>query len=248
MRHDAVVLAGGTGRRLGGALKPQVTVRGRRLLDHVLDATAGARRVVVVAPQTVPVPDGVVRTLENPPHGGPVAGIAAGLHALGVEAAPLVLVLACDLPGAARAVPRLLAAAAHLADSHAAGRADRGGGRTDVGDSSVVGGNWAVGGKSAVGGEWAVGGKWAGGGEPAGEGTAGGVDGVVLRDEDGRDQWLLGVYATRALRTRLAELAAAGEVRGTAVRALVGPLRLLPVPARPGEAHDVDTWADRDTL
>src|SRR5690606_12798035 len=286
VRHDAVVLAGGTGRRLGGALKPQVTVRGRRLLDHVLDATAGARRVVVVAPQTVPVPDGVVRTLENPPHGGPVAGIAAGLHALGVEAAPLVLVLACDLPGAARAVPRLLAAAAHLADSHAAGHADRGGGRTDVGDSSVVGGNWAVGGKSAVGGEWAVGGKWAGGGEPAGEGTAGGVDGgawpvvgrgavggggagggrgggggepagegtagggdgVVLRDEDGRDQWLLGVYATRALRTRLAELAAAGEVRGTAVRALVGPLRLLPVPARPGEAHDVDTWADRDTL
>ena len=79
MRHDAIVLAGGTGRRLGGVLKPQVTVRGRRLLDHVLDATAQARRVVVVAPETVPVPDGVVRTLEDPPHGGPVAGIAAGL-------------------------------------------------------------------------------------------------------------------------------------------------------------------------
>src|SRR5690606_23007813 len=88
----------------------------------------------------------------------------------------------------------------------------------------------------SVGSRLSVGGKGAGGGEPAGEGTAGGVDGVVLRDEDGRDQWLLGVYATRALRTRLAELAAAGEVRGTAVRALVGPLRLLPVPARPGEA------------
>ena len=33
---DVVVLAGGTGRRLGGAVKPDVVARGTRLLDHVL--------------------------------------------------------------------------------------------------------------------------------------------------------------------------------------------------------------------
>lgn len=110
---DAVVLAGGTGRRLGGTSKPDVRLAGRRLLDHALDATAGARRVAVVAPAGVPVPDGVARTLEDPPHGGPVAGVAAGLRALDPDGpAPLVLVLSCDAPHAASAVPRLLRAAA----------------------------------------------------------------------------------------------------------------------------------------
>ncbi|MEE6294661.1 molybdenum cofactor guanylyltransferase [Georgenia wangjunii] len=120
---DAVVLAGGTARRLGGASKPDVELSGRRLLDHALDATAGARRTVVVAPASVAVPPGVLRTLEDPPHGGPVAGIAAGLDALesagttdGGAPAPaplpaLVLVLACDVPGAAGAVPGLVRAA-----------------------------------------------------------------------------------------------------------------------------------------
>ncbi|UNX55189.1 NTP transferase domain-containing protein [Georgenia sp. TF02-10] len=109
---DAVVLAGGTGRRLDGASKPDLRLAGRRLLDHVLAGTAGARRVVVVAPAEVAVPDGVARTLENPPLGGPVAGVAAGLAVLNDGApAPLVLVLSCDVPRAATAVPRLLAAA-----------------------------------------------------------------------------------------------------------------------------------------
>ncbi|GHG46573.1 molybdenum cofactor guanylyltransferase [Flavimobilis marinus] len=109
---DAVVLAGGTGRRLGGASKPDVQLEGRRLLDHALDATRGAAAVVVVAPETVAVPPEVRRTLESPPLGGPAAGIAAGLAALGVarEPAPLVLVLACDVPRAASAVPALVTA------------------------------------------------------------------------------------------------------------------------------------------
>lgn len=88
---DVIVLAGGTGRRLGGACKPDVLVAGRRMLDHVLDGVAGLRgrglpagRVVVVAPQQVALPDGVLRALEDPPLGGPVAGVAAGLGALGL--------------------------------------------------------------------------------------------------------------------------------------------------------------------
>ncbi|MFC7404353.1 molybdenum cofactor guanylyltransferase [Georgenia alba] len=107
---DAVILAGGRADRLGGASKPDVVLEGRRLLDHTLAATTEATRVVVVAPEEVSVPDGVRRTLESPRYGGPVAGLAAGLEALPPDA-DLVLVLACDVPRAAPAVPRLVAAA-----------------------------------------------------------------------------------------------------------------------------------------
>lgn len=109
--HDALVLAGGAGARLGGVSKAEVAVAGRAMLDHVLDATRAAVRVVVVGDATLARP-GVVTTLEDPPLGGPVAGIAAGLAALAPPAAAHVLVLACDMPFAARAVPDLLAAAA----------------------------------------------------------------------------------------------------------------------------------------
>ncbi|MGN8244428.1 molybdenum cofactor guanylyltransferase [Cellulomonas soli] len=106
---DAVVLAGGRARRLGGASKPEIPVGGRALVDHVLEATVGARRVVLVAPEHLVRP-GVVTVLEDPPDGGPCAGIAAGLDALGSDPAGLVLVLACDVPLAAQVVPALLAA------------------------------------------------------------------------------------------------------------------------------------------
>lgn len=93
--YDAVVLAGGSARRLGGRDKPALTVGGRRLLDRVLDALAAAGRVVVVGPDRGGLPAGVVRTREEPPGGGPVAGLAAGLPLVG---AGLVAVLAADLP------------------------------------------------------------------------------------------------------------------------------------------------------
>ncbi|GAA1731870.1 molybdenum cofactor guanylyltransferase [Brachybacterium phenoliresistens] len=109
-----IVLAGGGAVRLGGVSKPDVRVHGRRLLDIVLEAGARCAPRVVVAPEAVAVPDGVLRTLEDPPHGGPVAGIAAGLAALRGRAStgevPDVLVLACDLPGAAELAGPLLAA------------------------------------------------------------------------------------------------------------------------------------------
>ncbi|GAA2720790.1 molybdenum cofactor guanylyltransferase [Cellulomonas aerilata] len=125
---DAIVLAGGRGSRLGGVSKPEVRVAGRSLLDRALDATAGARHVVVVGPPRLARP-GVVAVLEDPPFGGPVAGIDAGLAALdrlraraGTAAGTdpdtqrgpdlPVLVLACDIPAAAGAVPALLAALA----------------------------------------------------------------------------------------------------------------------------------------
>ncbi|MGC5616979.1 NTP transferase domain-containing protein [Georgenia sp. Z1491] len=107
----AIVLAGGAGRRLGGVSKPDVTVGGRRMLDLVLEALAHAAPRVVVAGAGVEVPADVRRTLEDPPLGGPAAGIAAGLRALGApDTGALdheVLVLACDLPGASSVVTAL---------------------------------------------------------------------------------------------------------------------------------------------
>jgi molybdopterin-guanine dinucleotide biosynthesis protein A len=92
--YDAVVLAGGRGRRFGGVDKAELGVGGRSLLERVLTAASEAERVVVVGPGRR-LPAGVFVTSERPPGGGPVAGLAAGLE---LVEAPLVAVLACDLP------------------------------------------------------------------------------------------------------------------------------------------------------
>ena len=113
---DVIVLAGGTGARLDGASKPDVVARGARLLDHVLAGLERLRdqgltlgRVCVVAPPEVALPDGVLRALEDPPLGGPVAGIAAGLELLGRRdpGAGLAGILTCDAPLSWRALPAL---------------------------------------------------------------------------------------------------------------------------------------------
>ena len=118
---DVIVLAGGTGARLDGASKPNVVARGLRLLDHVLAGLEQLReqglplgRVCVVAPEEVALPGSVLRALEDPPLGGPVAGIAAGLDVLGRSApvAGLAGILTCDAPLSWRALPALYQALA----------------------------------------------------------------------------------------------------------------------------------------
>lgn len=104
---DAVIVAGGKGRRMGGVSKADLEVAGERLLDRVLRSASGARTRVVVG--TTEVPDGVLRTMEDPPGTGPAAGVAAGLAAI-AEPAEWTLVLACDLPDAPAAVYQLLLA------------------------------------------------------------------------------------------------------------------------------------------
>ncbi|MEZ0094135.1 molybdopterin-guanine dinucleotide biosynthesis protein A [Streptacidiphilus sp. EB129] len=92
--YDAMVLAGGAARRLGGADKPGLSVGGTPLLDRVLAACAGAGTTVVVGPERVTRrPVRWVR--EAPPGGGPVAAVAAGLPQTRAE---VVLLLAADLP------------------------------------------------------------------------------------------------------------------------------------------------------
>lgn len=93
-RYDAVILAGGQGRRMGGAVKPALTVGGRRLVDIALDAVADASVTVAVgAAMSTSRP--VQWTRETPIGGGPVAALAA---ALPLFRARVVVVLAADLP------------------------------------------------------------------------------------------------------------------------------------------------------
>lgn len=97
--YAAIVLAGGRGSRLGGVDKAALLLRDTPLLDHVLGALGPRTPVVVVAPPHPTVRE-VRFTLEEPPFGGPVAGIVAGLDALG-EAGPLpplVALVAVDMP------------------------------------------------------------------------------------------------------------------------------------------------------
>ncbi|MBB5783848.1 NTP transferase domain-containing protein [Nonomuraea jabiensis] len=107
MAFDAVILAGGEARRLGGADKPGLTVGGRSLVEHVVAAVADARTTIVVGPER-PIP-AVVFVREDPPRSGPVPALAAGLNEV---TAPWVVLLAGDLPFiTARHVTSLLNAA-----------------------------------------------------------------------------------------------------------------------------------------
>ncbi|WP_030762310.1 NTP transferase domain-containing protein [Streptomyces sp. NRRL F-2664] len=107
MTYDAIVLAGGAARRLGGADKPALSVGGRALLDRVLDACPDALRTVVVGGRR-PTARPVRWAREDPPGGGPVAALDAGLRDTTAE---LVLVLSADLPFLDRDTVRALLAA-----------------------------------------------------------------------------------------------------------------------------------------
>lgn len=93
-RFDAIVLAGGSAKRLGGQDKPALEVAGRSLVNRVLDSLPNSPKVVVVGPRRHT--ERVVTWIrEEPQGGGPVAAIAAGLPLVATE---YVAVLAADLP------------------------------------------------------------------------------------------------------------------------------------------------------
>ncbi len=90
------MLTGGGAARLQGADKASMEIGGSTLLEHVLGALADVPEVVVVGDEVITSrPVGFVR--EDPPGGGPAAGILAGLA--GFPRRPrLVVVLAVDMP------------------------------------------------------------------------------------------------------------------------------------------------------
>jgi molybdopterin-guanine dinucleotide biosynthesis protein A len=177
--YSAVVLAGGRAARMGGQAKPQLEVGGRTILAAVLTALADAEPRVVVGPPQ-PVPPGVVVVREDPPRGGPVAAVRAGLEHVPTE---VVAVLAGDLPFVTPGLVRALR-------------------------ERLTG------------------------------------DGVLVVDDTGRDQLLLGVWRTAVLRA-----AVAGARGPTSVRKVLAPLavrRLHPdvAPGQPPPWLDCDTPAD----
>lgn len=183
--YDAVVLAGGGARRLGGLDKPAQEVGGASLLDRVLAATADAQRTVVVGPERVTARQ-VLWTAEEPAGGGPVAALAAGLA---LVTAAWVVLLAADLPFVvAGTVYALLDA---LVSSDGAG--------------------------------------------PAGS------DGALLVDDSGRDQLLVGVWRTAALRAALPDV-----VNGARLGLVLGGLDAVRVSV-PTVAGKPAPWTDCDT-
>lgn len=106
-----VVLAGGTAARMGGIDKAGIELHGRTLLELAVDAFLDADEVVVVAPDNVPTSRPVTFACEDPPRGGPVAGLLTGVDAL-LRPPRLVGVLAVDMPRVTAATMRRLREAA----------------------------------------------------------------------------------------------------------------------------------------
>jgi molybdopterin-guanine dinucleotide biosynthesis protein A len=100
-----LVLAGGRGSRLGNDDKAAITIGGRSALDHLLSSLPDRVPVVVAGPE-LPTVRPVDFRRERPIHGGPVAGIASGLQAVGT---PVTVLLGVDMPWAGRLVQRLIA-------------------------------------------------------------------------------------------------------------------------------------------
>lgn len=237
-----VILAGGTAKRMGGVSKPDVVVGGKTLLVRAIEeirVVAPAAAIVVVAPPQVAIPQGVSRVLEDPPFGGPVAGIAAGFEKLttlsGYRPGSLVGLLTCDAPLAPRLYPALERAyreatvqslreantgEVHMEEAGGAGRPAQfvGGAVPLVSEESVASSNPAS-------------------PNPAGPNL---TDAKPLTGKPSTySQYLHGVYVAGAL----AQLFAT-QVRDRSVRSLFKQLRLATVQDIERIGMDVDTWED----
>lgn len=114
----AVVVAGGASRRLNHVPKASLSDGTNTLLDCALEAVAAASPRVVVGPESLPLPSGVLRTREDPPFSGPAAAIHAGLECIAADCERLqtplpswCLILGVDTPRIAPAVQLLITAA-----------------------------------------------------------------------------------------------------------------------------------------
>lgn len=103
---DAIVLVGGAGSRLGGVDKAAVQLAGRSLVSRPLEAVRDARTLVVVGRTSAELPARALRVVEEPPGSGPAAAAVVGLRAIR-QPAPWTYLIACDLPGAVRAIQLL---------------------------------------------------------------------------------------------------------------------------------------------
>ena len=110
MTVAAVVLAGGASRRFG-ADKLAAELGSWSLLDHALAGLPEAFVVIVVGPER-PLARPVRFVREQPPGGGPTAGLVAGLRAALDTGPDAIVVLPGDAPAAGHGASTLLAALA----------------------------------------------------------------------------------------------------------------------------------------
>ncbi|MGW0930447.1 DUF6457 domain-containing protein [Streptomyces sp. NPDC002644] len=265
--YDAVVLAGGAARRLGGADKPGVRVGGRALLDRVLAACEDAGRTVVVAgPRPTVRPVRWAR--EEPPGGGPLAALAAGLEQ---TAAEVVVVLSADLPFLGRDTVRHLVATLATAPAPAVPRSPEPDPAPDAAPDSTrtaLTGTAEPSAPAAPPPSAATAGPVAAPDAativpaaadsapgaaavavPADPGAVAGerAEAVLVVDGEGRRQPLVAAYRTASLRRVLAEVARThGGLTGLPLRRLTEALRVTLV-RDPAASFDCDTWEDIDT-
>jgi molybdopterin-guanine dinucleotide biosynthesis protein A len=93
---SVIVLSGGTNKRFGSD-KSQALLKGVTLLDHVLSFIPAGIKTVIVGKDV----------FEQPPLGGPVAGIARGVQEVDTE---YVAIAAVDMPYGSSLFPHLLEA------------------------------------------------------------------------------------------------------------------------------------------
>ncbi len=95
----AVVLAGGEGRRIGGA-KPQRTLAGRTLLERAVGQASAFSDLTAVAVRGLPPAgaDNGLALIEDAPWEGPLGGLAAALAFARLRGRAAVLTLPCDMP------------------------------------------------------------------------------------------------------------------------------------------------------
>jgi molybdopterin-guanine dinucleotide biosynthesis protein A len=100
----AVILAGGRGARLGGAVKANLKIGGVRLIDRVVRAAGGASPILVArgpfADTELPLPQGAVPITDPEGSGGPRAGVWGAVQWLKqqLEAPAFLLSVAVDTP------------------------------------------------------------------------------------------------------------------------------------------------------
>jgi molybdopterin-guanine dinucleotide biosynthesis protein A len=124
----AVLLSGGGAVRFGGADKASIEVAGQTLLERALHALAEIPDLVVVGDE-VPTSRPVTFLREDPPGGGPAAGLLAGLAGF-PRLPPVVVVLAVDMPlVSADTLSRLVRALENAGDGDGALLVDEGGRR-----------------------------------------------------------------------------------------------------------------------
>lgn len=98
----AVILAGGAARRLGGQVKAELEIGGRRLIDRVRAAATGAAPILLNAPPELAwlAPDLACVPDRQPGRPGPTAGLDAAFAWLDDRALPHATLasLPCDTP------------------------------------------------------------------------------------------------------------------------------------------------------